>query len=73
MSKYKKKNDPKHSRAPGMTQISISLPRRLVEKVDRLAHDENRSRSNYIAYILDRLPEEHSIAFLQSSDSQRVS
>lgn len=52
-----KEKEKKHTRAPGMTQISISLPVDLVDKVDRLADAESRSRSNYIAWVLDRLPE----------------
>ncbi len=52
MAKERKKS---HSRAPGMTQISISLPEHLVKKVDDLADKVNRSRSNYIAYILQKI------------------
>lgn len=63
------KNNKSHARAPGMTQISISLPQRLVKKVDRLSEKENRSRSNYIAYIIDRIPEieEAETAFLEAA------
>ena len=38
-----------------MTQISISLPQNLVEKIDRLAHTENRNRSNFIATHLEKM------------------
>lgn len=55
--KQKTAENKSHSRAPGMTQISISLPQALVEKVDRLASIDSRSRSNFIAYVIDRLPE----------------
>lgn len=44
-----------HGRAPGKTQISISLPQDLVEKIDRLAATENRNRSNFIATHLESL------------------
>lgn len=46
-----------HGRAPGKTQISISLPQNLVEKIDELAAFENRNRSNFIATHLERLAE----------------
>ncbi|MEM9226730.1 MAG: ribbon-helix-helix domain-containing protein [Verrucomicrobiota bacterium] len=46
---------PNHGRAPGKTQISISLPQNLVEKIDKLADEENRNRSNFIATHLERL------------------
>lgn len=52
-----KKENKSHSRAPGMTQISISLPQALVEKVDRLAREQGRSRSNFIAYVISSLSE----------------
>ena len=47
-----------HGRAPGMTQISISLPVELVNKVDRLAEKYRRSRSNFIAEVLRALKED---------------
>lgn len=45
------------SRAPGMTQISISLPSDLVAKIDEMADAENRNRSNFIATQLTRFYE----------------
>ena len=51
MAKKKKS----HARAPGMTQISISLPESLVDKIDRLADIDNRNRSNFIATYLEKL------------------
>ena len=42
-------------RAPGKTQISISIPSSLVERIDRLADAENRNRSNFIANALAAL------------------
>lgn len=45
------------SRAPGMTQISISLPSDLVAKIDQMADAENRNRSNFIATQLARFYE----------------
>lgn len=42
-------------RAPGQTQISISLPTDLVKRLDLLAGDENRNRSNYIVSKLKGL------------------
>ncbi|GHB93339.1 CopG family ribbon-helix-helix protein [Cerasicoccus arenae] len=50
-----KKTSP--ARATGKTQISISLPEDLVEKIDRMAALENRNRSNYIATALENLAE----------------
>jgi len=44
-----------HGRAPGKTQISISLPQELVDKIDRLAATQNRNRSNFIATHLESL------------------
>lgn len=46
-----------HGRAPGKTQISISLPQDLVEKIDKLAEGENRNRSNFIATTLEQVAE----------------
>lgn len=36
----------------GMTQISISLPKNLVEQIDKMAEMDNRNRSNFIANTL---------------------
>jgi hypothetical protein len=47
-----------HGRAPGKTQISISLPQNLVERIDKLAEEENRNRSNFIATHLERLADD---------------
>lgn len=44
-----------HNRAPGKTQISISLPTDLVDRIDELARADNRNRSNFIATQLDLL------------------
>jgi len=67
-------NNKSHARAPGMTQISISLPKRLVDKVDRLSGNENRSRSNYIAHILDRIPEAENgeVPFLKAAEPKEA-
>jgi metal-responsive CopG/Arc/MetJ family transcriptional regulator len=46
------------ARAPGMTQISISLPEGLVDKIDEMADAENRNRSNFIATVLEDLSRE---------------
>lgn len=65
------KNKKSHSRAHGMTQISISLPQRLVDKIDQLAEVEKRSRSNYIAYIVDIMPDvkTNNIPFTSTSEA----
>lgn len=42
-------------RAPGKTQISISLPEDLVGKIDKMADLENRNRSNFVATHFERL------------------
>jgi metal-responsive CopG/Arc/MetJ family transcriptional regulator len=49
------------SRAPGKTQISISLPADLVGKIDRMADVENRNRSNFIATHLERLADGYQV------------
>lgn len=36
----------------GMTQISISLPKSLVDQIDKMADADNRNRSNFIANTL---------------------
>ncbi|MBK1857863.1 ribbon-helix-helix domain-containing protein [Cerasicoccus arenae] len=45
------------TRAPGMTQISISLPADLIDRIDVLASEENRNRSNFIATALEKVTE----------------
>lgn len=69
MSEENKKS---HSRALGMTQISISLPKRLVDKIDGLAKEAKRSRSNYISYIFENLSEGNikNIPFLQPTEQK---
>ncbi len=51
------KNMPKKrkyaGRAQGSTQISLSLPKDLVAKVDKIADSQNRNRSNFIATALE--------------------
>lgn len=75
MSKKKTKS---HARAVGMTQISISLPERLVNKVDRLAELDNRSRSNFITHILEQLRDtdenilEHPAAHLKAAEPRKL-
>lgn len=39
----------KTRRAPGKTQISISLPTHLLDKIDQMADTVNRNRSNFIS------------------------
>ncbi len=51
MAKKKKS----HARAPGMTQISISLPEELVARIDEIAATDNRNRSNFISTHLEQL------------------
>lgn len=51
-----------HGRAPGKTQISISLPEDLVSKIDKLAEVENRNRSNFIATHLEEMADEQEAA-----------
>lgn len=38
-----------------MTQISISLPPELVEAIDKMAEEDNRTRSNFIANVFRTL------------------
>lgn len=51
----RKKTTSNHGRAPGKTQISISLPEDLVNKIDKIADVENRNRSNFIATHLEQM------------------
>ena len=51
----KKSKKTKSPRAPGMTQISISIPASLVGKIDAMADAENRNRSNFIANVLQEM------------------
>ncbi|HVU37679.1 MAG TPA: ribbon-helix-helix domain-containing protein [Opitutales bacterium] len=55
------------ARAPGMTQISISLPEGLVGKIDEMADAENRNRSNFIATVLESLAGERGVKAAESS------
>ena len=64
------KNKKSHSRAIGMTQISISLPQDLVDKIDYLAEEDKRSRSNYIAYIIQSLPESNANSISASKTTE---
>lgn len=43
----------------GMTQISISLPKNLVDQIDEMAEADNRNRSNFIANRLANMAKEH--------------
>ena len=54
--KRNKKYNTNNGRADGQTQISISLPLELVEKIDTLAELENRNRSNFIVSALSKMP-----------------
>lgn len=47
----------KESGSPDMTQISISIPQRIVERIDEMARDDGRNRSNFIANIMKLLAE----------------
>lgn len=45
-------------RAPDQTQISISLSKGLLKRVDAAARADNRNRSNYICTLLqEQVPE----------------
>lgn len=41
------------------TQISISLPTKLVDRIDKLAGEQNRNRSNFISNSLTEIMEKH--------------
>lgn len=43
-----------HERAEGQAQISLSLPAELLDKINRLAKADGRSRSNWIVRMLNR-------------------
>lgn len=49
MARSKKQNTVK------MTQVSISLPPELVEVIDKMAEEDNRTRSNFIANVFRTL------------------
>ena len=51
----------KSTKNTGKTQISISLPLNLVSKIDGLADQENRNRSNFIATQLELLADEAAV------------
>lgn len=48
------------SKDSGMTQISISLPKPLVEQIDKMAEMDNRNRSNFIANTLANMARDFS-------------
>ena len=48
----------KNPNAPKLTQISISLPRELIEQIEQMAAADNCNRSNFIANTLRRIAEE---------------
>lgn len=58
MAKKKAAKKRKKTAEVGKTQISISLPIKLINKIDQLADEENRNRSNYIANVLREICEE---------------
>ena len=58
--KTAKKKSKVIKRAPGMTQISISIPQKVVDDIDKIAALENRNRSNFIATSLEKLCEKKS-------------
>ncbi|MBO6101673.1 MAG: ribbon-helix-helix protein, CopG family [Opitutales bacterium] len=39
-------------------QISISIPKSVVKSIDKMAVSENRTRSNFILSVFDRLAKE---------------
>ena len=48
----------KNKNASDTVQISISLPRELVKKIDEMAAADNRNRSNFISNVFRRIAEE---------------
>lgn len=50
--------DAQGSKSVAMTQISISLPKPLVDEIDRMAATDNRNRSNFITNTLANLARE---------------
>lgn len=45
----------KSKKESNMTQISISLPKELVEQIHKMAATDNRNRSNFIAHTLENI------------------
>lgn len=50
-----------HDRRPENTNISVSLPKELVEKLDAISFREQRSRSNMIAVLLKEALEKNKV------------
>ena len=50
---------PRGQRSPGFTQISISIPKTLLEDIDAEAQLDNRSRSNWIVTELTAAVKAH--------------
>lgn len=52
------KSDIKTMRSEGKTQISISISEDLLMRLDRMAMNDNRNRSNYISNALQVIVEQ---------------
>jgi metal-responsive CopG/Arc/MetJ family transcriptional regulator len=55
VTKKTSSDGPAARRAPEQTQISISLTKKLLAKIDAAAKNENRNRSNFITTHLEEL------------------
>ncbi len=55
VTKKPSSGEPAARRAPEQTQISISLTKKLLAKIDAAAKNENRNRSNFITTHLEEL------------------
>jgi hypothetical protein len=59
---------PRGKRAPGQTQISISMPKSIVDEIDALAAEDRRTRSNWIVSVIEkRIAAEHAKKELESA------
>ena len=47
--------DRKHERSADKTTMTVSLPKSLLDRIDRLRKTENRTRSNWVVTELDSL------------------
>jgi metal-responsive CopG/Arc/MetJ family transcriptional regulator len=52
------KKSKSHARAPGETQITISLPQSLKAELSALAYQDDRSRSKWIVRELSKIVQE---------------
>ena len=55
MTQPKKQKKPASKRPTGFTRISVNLPDDLLADLDAVAAADNRSRSNFLTYMIRRM------------------